>query len=210
MKIKKQIVRLCKFFFRVRKFRGNKNHIYAKNSAFLGCSFSFKGKHNDLVADDCFFYKCKFLFLGSNNKISIGSNCSFKYVTFWIEDDGNFIIIGNNCSFCGKAELACLEGTKIVIGDSLLCSSDVHFRTSDSHSILNLERKRINFAKDIIVGNHVWICQRTAILKGSVLPDNSVLAYGSVATKRFSTKNCIIGGVPAKIIKTDIDWMGER
>ncbi|MBP2659028.1 MAG: hypothetical protein H6Q69_2060 [Firmicutes bacterium] len=37
-------------------------------------------------------------------------------------------------------------------------SHDVHIRNGDSHSIIDLQtKKRINFSKDIIIGDHVWI-----------------------------------------------------
>lgn len=92
----------------------------------------------------------------------------------------------------------------------MLSSCDVHIRTSDSHSILDLEGNRINSAMDVTIGNDVWVCQRVTMLKGSEIPSNCVVAYGSIVTKRFSEKNCIFGGNPAKIIKNNISWKGGR
>lgn len=202
--------KLIKTFCKVRKHRSNNNLVVYKKTGFVKCKFVFKGKQNKIQANESIFYKCKFHFFGSNNSILIGSNCIFKNVDFWIEGDNNSIIIGDFCSFCGSAQIACLEGTKVEIGDNALCSSDVCFRTSDSHAILDLSGKRTNTAKNIRIGSHVWICQKVSILKGSCVSDNCVVALGSVLTKQINECNCVIGGNPAKILKRDIKWTKER
>lgn len=205
-----RIEKLAKIIFRARKHRGHKNLIESKHSGFFQTKFSFKGKQNKIIVTNSIFYKCKFHFFGSNNIIRIGTNCTFKNVDFWIEGDNNLISIGESCSFCGSAQIACLEGTKIVIGNNILCSSDVFLRTSDSHSIIDIDGKRINLAKDIEVCNNVWLCQKVTLLKGVKIPNNCVVAYGSVVTKPFNEEHCAIGGNPAKIIKKKINWKPER
>lgn len=208
MNLKKK--KLLQLFCKVRRHRNNGNLINYKKTAFIKCKFDFDGNNNYIEANDSIFYNCHFYINGCNNKILIGSNCIFKNVEFWIEDDGNTIKVGDNSLFSGKAQIACLEGTNIIIGNDLLCSSEVYLRTSDSHSILNKEGKRTNKAKDITIGNKVWICQKAAILKGSSIPSNCVIAYAAIVTKSFDKTNCIIGGNPSKIIKEDIDWSPER
>ena len=194
---------------RVRTKRSNKNRVFNKNCAFVFSKIKFVGSKNIIQAADSLFYKCKIFISGSNNTILIGKDCKLKYVTFCIEGDNNHIEIGNECAFCGRTELSCLEGTKIIIGNRLLSSSDVFLRTSDSHSVYDLFGNRTNLPRDIVVGNNVWICQKSSLLKGSVIPNNCIVAYGSIVTKAFSLENCIIGGSPAKVIKDNIKW-GEQ
>lgn len=192
------------------KHKGHKNYVNHLRSGFLLCKFKYTGSNNLIDVNNSIFYKCKFHFFGSNNKILIGSNCIFKNVDFWIEGDGNVISIGDGCLFAGTAQLACCEGTSITIGSFLLCSSDVNIRTSDSHSILNLNDVRINNARDVFIGENVWICQKATLLKGSQVPNNSVVAYGSVVTKKYNEENCVYGGNPARLIKQNIKWSKER
>lgn len=64
----------------------------------------------------------------------------------------------------------------------------------------------INHPEKIAIGNHVWIGCRCTILKGSVLPDNSIIGARSLINRPIKGERTIIGGSPAKVLKTDVDW----
>ncbi|MBT3207376.1 MAG: transferase [Bacteroidetes bacterium] len=53
----------------------------------------------------------------------------------------------------------------------------------------------------IIIEDDVWIGARVTILKGVKVGKGSVVAVGSVVTKDVP-ENSIVGGVPAKVVKT--------
>lgn len=91
-------------------------------------------------------------------------------------------------------------------------SEDIEIRTGDSHGIFeNVPSfKRVNPAQDIVIGNHVWVAAHARILKGGSLPDNSILANSSVMTKKAIEKNSIYGGIPAKLLKSNISWSRSR
>ena len=55
-------------------------------------------------------------------------------------------------------------------------------------------------AKEIKIGNNVWIASRTIILGGVTIGDNAVIGAGSVVTKDVPS-NCFAAGNPAKPIK---------
>ena len=50
------------------------------------------------------------------------------------------------------------------------------------------------------IGNDVWIGTRAIIMPGVEIGNHCIVASGSVVTKSFP-EYCIIGGVPAKVIK---------
>lgn len=129
---------------------------------------------------------------------------------FWIEDDGNEITIGENTSIYGNTHLACIEGTKITIGNNCLFSSEIVFRTGDSHSILNLKGERINQSKNITIKDHVWIGNGVAVNKGVVIAENTIVGTKSVVTKAFDDQNVSIAGNPARIIKKNVNWDIDR
>ena len=89
-------------------------------------------------------------------------------------------------------------------------SSNIKFRTGDSHSVLDLEGNRINPSKDITIGNHVWIGQSVFVGKGASIGDHNIVGACAVVTKKFDRTNVALGGNPAKIIKENVDWSRER
>jgi acetyltransferase-like isoleucine patch superfamily enzyme len=106
--------------------------------------------------------------------------------------------------------LAAIEGTNIIIGEDCLFSSGIVFRTGDSHSVTDLSGNRTNPSKDITIGNHVWIGHRVFVNKGVEIGENNILGTAAVVTKSITEKNCVIAGVPAKVVKTDVNWKSER
>ncbi len=93
---------------------------------------------------------------------------------------------------------------EITIGDNVAIADGVTFRDSDDHDIYHEGKKNIK-TQPIIVGDNVWIGMNSTILKGVHIGNGSVVAAGSVVTKDVP-KNCLVGGVPAKIIKRNIVW----
>lgn len=200
---------------------------------FIGLNkINCKGKNNKIKKENVFMKKCKIKVVGNNNNIYIGKMSYLQNTTiviygnnneiilgeknyvsngeFFLEDDNNQLKIGYRTTFAGNTHLALTEGKKITIGENCLFSSNIVFRTGDSHSILNAEGKRINYSKDISVENHVWITQNVTVLKGSKISANSVVATGSIVTKKFEDENVVLAGNPAKIVKENINWNNIR
>lgn len=99
-----------------------------------------------------------------------------------------------------KLSLQCLHNIKI--GNNVMISREVVIRDSDSHEILNHNH---NPTQAIVIGNNVWIGMRAVILKGVTIGDGSIVAAGAVVTKDVPAKT-LVGGVPAKVIKENIEW----
>ena len=150
------------------------------------------------------------MFSGNNNTIELGKDCVAKNASFYTEDDNNAIIIADNTHFAGKIHIAVTESTKCTIGNDCLFSSEIVIRTGDSHSILNETGARINPAKDVVIGNHVWVGYRALITKGSNIPENCVVGTGAIVTRPIVKSGAVIAGVPAMIVKENINWCGER
>jgi acetyltransferase-like isoleucine patch superfamily enzyme len=99
----------------------------------------------------------------------------------------------------------------VEIGKDCMFAYDIDIRTGDSHSIIDSTTgSRINYAKDINIGNHVWVAAHSIILKGVSIADNCVIATGAVVVKGFNEQGIIVAGNPGKIVKRNITWSRER
>ena len=194
------------------KITGKKNNKIDFNNCFLKkSSIKIVGINNlVLIKHQCALINCKISITGNNNTIIIDEKVFAVKCEIHIENDNNLVKIGKETHISGFTHLACIEGCSILIGERCLFSSDVTFRTGDSHSILDLEGNRINPSQNIEIGNHVWIGNKTIITKGVIIAENCILATGAVITKKFGESNVIIGGIPAKIIKRNVDWDESR
>ncbi len=163
-----------------------------------------------VIKKGALLYKSGIQIVGNHNRIEIGEDAHIKYASFNFEEDGNAITVGRNTAMCGRINLAALEGTAISIGEDCLFSAGIEIRTSDSHSILNAEGERINAAESITLSDRVWCGQGVYILKGAAVGPDSVIGAASVVTKPFCEPNCILAGIPARVVKREITWDRKR
>lgn len=185
------------------------------------------GKNNTLILKSNLQTGFYISIYGNNNRIEIDCNCNLKNTSIVISGDNNTIIIGSEVRFIGPSSI-CMEGDSflkignktrirgvqfairngsIEIGEDCMTSYGVLIRNHDSHKIFKLEDlgNQINPAKDIHIGNHVWLCQNSTILKNVSIGNNSIVGFGSVVTKDCPS-NSIVAGNPAKIVKQGITW----
>lgn len=151
---------------------------------------------------------------GNNNNIFIKDDGSMTEVEMILERDNNTVVVGEGSTFHGRKakpiSFSLDEETEILVGKDCMIANDVQFRSSDNHSIISIDGKRINPAENITVGDHVWICMRSLILKGTNIGNNSVVGAGSICNKDYIEDHVLIVGTPAIIKKNNIDWDRER
>lgn len=80
------------------------------------------------------------------------------------------------------------------------------FNTSDGHYILDKDGVEVKKEEPIIIGEHVWITTNCSFLKGVKVVDNIIIAQNSVVTKSINENNTLVGGIPAKVLKRDVNW----
>ena len=192
--------------------RIQRENAYYNSGLMMNSYVSIKGKHNTIrVVANCSLKNTRLVITGNQNIIVIDENCHINGGRILIDGDHGSIYIGKDTILSGNSHLAAIEGKSIVIGEGCLFSSDVIIRTGDSHSIVEQgTRHRINEAKDVTIGKHVWIGFGATVLKGVDILDNSIIGTEAVVTKSPRESNCIVAGNPAKVIKRNIDWLAER
>lgn len=186
---------------------GAETALYGENSA----AIHIYGDNNEItIGEHVSLRGVSFFIRGSGNRIVIGNCCSAVYAQFHIEQDGNEICIGNGTTMHGRGHqaihMAADEGSRIIIKEDCMFAHSTQIRSTDSHSIVDLEGNRLNPAKDVVIGPHCWIGLQCIILKGTAIPGHCVVAAGSVCSKVYQEQNCVIAGNPAKVVKRDVDW----
>ena len=114
-------------------------------------------------------------------------------------DYGCNISLGEDCFINFNCTI--LDEAKVTIGNNAFLGPNVSIFTA-CHPLQAEKRNRfIEWAEPVVIGHNVWIGGDVTILPGVTLGDNVVVGAGSVVTKSFPS-NVVIGGNPAKIIKT--------
>lgn len=85
----------------------------------------------------------------------------------------------------------------IIIGDYTQIAPNVVI-VSSNHDVYD---SRIHISQPVKIGRYCWIGAGAKIMPGVELGDWTVVGAGCVVTKSFPQGYCIIGGVPARVIK---------
>lgn len=93
----------------------------------------------------------------------------------------------------------------ITFGSDCLIAWNCTFVDGDGHSIF-FNEYRINLDESVSIGNHVWFCAHSTVLKGTQIKDGSIVAYGALCNQKYGKENTLIAGSPAKIIKSGVLW----
>ena len=190
-----------------------RNVIQCQGAQLSSATFDIEGANNRIeIGDGCILENVIFYVRGHDHLMFIDTDCVFRSGSdIWMEDSDCSLIIGRNSTF-EQVHLALTEPkSKISIGRDCMFERGIDVRTGDSHSIIS-ERtgERVNFAKDVSIGNHVWVCAHCTLLKGVSIADNCVVATGSIVVRSFEKPGVIIGGNPATQLKEGINWKRER
>jgi acetyltransferase-like isoleucine patch superfamily enzyme len=110
---------------------------------------------------------------------------------------GRFITLGKNIFINHACSFLDLGG--ITIGDDVLIGPRVNL-VSESHPVNPVNRKVLE-VKPIVIKRNVWLGANVTVLPGVTIGENSVVAAGAVVT-RDVPDNSIVGGIPAKFIKS--------
>lgn len=137
--------------------------------------------------------------LKSNGAV-IGNNCDIETgLSFHNCNSFRNLIIGNNCHI-GKNCFFDLRD-KVEIGNNVVVSMDVSFITHIDMNKSSLRDRYPARHMPVIIGNDVYIGTGSKILMGVNIGQRAFIAAGALVNRDVECST-LVGGIPAKIIKT--------
>lgn len=119
----------------------------------------------------------------------------------YIEVVNNGILtIGQGAANVGLTIMCAKE---VTIGNGVRIGRNVSIRDwNGPHVIINDSYR--NHAP-VHIKDHVWLCTGCTIMPGVTIGEGAVVAANAVVTKDVPPR-CLVGGAPAKVLRTDIEW----
>lgn len=138
------------------------------------------------------------IILGDN--IEVRGKCSFGFAARF--SDRPTLIVGSNTNIGHSCSFSI--GKRIEIGENCLIASEVILFDSNGHPSDPAGRlKNLPLEPDdvrpIVIGNNVWVGQRTIISPGVKIGDNSIVSAGAVVISEVPP-NVVVAGNPARKI----------
>lgn len=167
----------------------------------------WSGSGNTLrLGADVHLINVRIVFIGKRGRISIGQNAVIRGIVR--AEDGARVIICRRTTFNRPSIVRACEGGTVRLGIGCLLSN-VNIRNSDLHSIVEVKTgKRINQAKDITIGDRVWLAEDVSVYKGVTIGDGSIIGARSTVLKDIPA-NVAAAGTPARVLREGVTWKRE-
>lgn len=117
----------------------------------------------------------------------------------FICDNGSNIHAGKNLII--NYNVTILDVDEVHLGDYCMIGPGVLIATVNHGLKPSERRKHLSFIKPVWIGDDVWIGGHATILPGVHIGNNCIIAAGAVVTHDVPD-NSLVGGVPARVIKT--------
>lgn len=176
-----------------------------------GLKILYSGQNNRIIIKTgCHFFNSYILLRDAQNcELFIDENTHMDNMTIhlsWGKD--SCVKIGKNCTFYGGGMWVGEPNASLIIGNNCLMANPVYLWAADGHAIIDLKKQEVTntITSPLIIEDHVWIGQGARLLKNAYIPQDSIVASGSIVSKKFTHPNVILAGIPAKEIKRDINW----
>ena len=118
-------------------------------------------------------------------------------------DKNATIELGKNF-YCNK-NCYLRSSEKIVFGDECSLGWNVQLNDNGGH-VVKYNGKTSKQKGSITIGNHVWLTSNTIVTKDVNIADGCIVAQGGIVTKSITEPNSLVAGIPAKVIKNNVEW----
>jgi len=150
--------------------------------------FQRSGRSSIHVGEDCIFRSAPW-----SNPVGVDRPCMVSAI-----GSGARVVIGRRSGFTATVICAAEE---IVIGDNVLCGSNVTIIDADWHGLdPSARRGSVGATSRVLIEDDVFLGLGTVVLKGVTIGHGSVVGAGSVVTRSIPPLS-VAAGNPAKVIR---------
>lgn len=191
------------------------NEVPISKKTLKGLDISIKGTNNKVILHlPLKFINSKITINGHNNIIEIHESSKFIRNSNFLMDQkaDRSLKIGKNILIAGADIIVALDKSQMTFGDGCMISYDVHIRNHDGHVIYDATTKEPiqQSAREMCIGNNVWIGFRSLITKNISIADGIIVAAGSIVSKSLEEQNTIFGGNPVRLLRQNVEWSHEN
>lgn len=180
-----------------KRFKVIRNYIYIyiynlNGTLSVGKNIDFQqnvkyyGKGKIIIEDSCMF------------GYEIGGGF-YGYSEIQTRDKNAEIFIGKGCLFNNNFFICARK--KITIGEYCLFGRNVTIMDHNGHGISPEERRSSSgTARDVVIGNNVWVGNYVTILPGTTIGENTIIAVGSIVQGDIPA-NVVVKGNPGVVVR---------
>lgn len=147
---------------------------------------------------------------GMGTKLTVGKSVGMGTMNVFINHFSTVEIGDKTTLQSGKLRTG--RNQKVKIGKDCMFSWDIVFLPHDGHLIYDLNKARFTNntngtqRESVVIGDHVWIGGETVLMPNTRIGSGSICGYRSMLKGEYPN-NCILAGMPAKVIRKDIAWI---
>lgn len=182
------------------------------NPEITNSNINFKGNNNILYCEgNVKIVGANFSFEGNNSIVYLSSALNYQYSFNLIIYNDSTFFIGRENNMSSPININIQENQNVIIGAGGSISSGVNIRTADIHPIYdNASKERINYAKSVFIGDHVWIGHLAYISRGAKIGSGAIVENNSFIPHNAKIpSNSLVVGNPAKIERKNVFYVKD-
>ncbi len=173
--------------------------------------WKMKKKELKNCGNDC--YMGKNFNLKSPQYISIGNNthfgkdcqvCAFDSYRGIKHTNTPNIMIGDNVTITDHCYISCMNevtiGNGCLLGINTFITDNFHGNASFDELLIPPDERSLYSKGPVHIGENVWIGRNVCIMPNVTIGNGAIIGANAVVTHNVPD-NCVVGGIPAKIIK---------
>lgn len=143
--------------------------------------------------------------LGENSKWVCGEDALLFFNTFIdVHEDA----LLETKFFSANSGSTIVVGKHISLGHDVMMGRNIIVYDSDFHSVPGEDGNPVNFSKDVIIEDHVWLTNNVTVLKGVTIGKDSLISAMTLIRKDVAPAS-LVAGIPGKVLKENVNWSRE-